>query len=266
MSRQILTGLTNQTTGANVYCEFQGVRYTATIDSGVWTIIIPRKVMDQHPATVSFTVTIKNDAGSRIHLVRDAVLKPPEAPGNFVVTQTSPTSVRLTWDRPEDRDRLVGYQVLHNGKQIQLSTDTSVDVVGLKVGVKQVFQLRSKNNLGTYSIPRTITKTITANQAPKVTVTSQTTGTITDDSYILTWDDVAPQQWETWVRVWDENERKPISNTKYARGITAAVVTGYTGKVSIEIVNVPENTAGIGPDYANPIRHGKQVFTLVVSE
>lgn len=106
--------------------------------------------------TYSFTVQAKDAAGN-VSAVSNSLstttAPPPSPPTNLTLTQTSMTSVSLSWSPPANLADVSGYNVYSGTKLIGTTPSTTFTVSDLLPGKKFTFTVRSKDMANSTSAP-----------------------------------------------------------------------------------------------------------------
>jgi len=78
---------------------------------------------------------------------------PPTVPARLRITNYSPTSITLCWDRSTDDSGVTGYEVFKNGDSIGTVDTTLFELTNLERGVNYTFTVQAKDVAGNVSQP-----------------------------------------------------------------------------------------------------------------
>jgi len=119
-------------TGVAGYNIYNGSAYLGTTTSPSSTSYT---VTGLTPSTAyAFTVKAKDGAGNlspASNTVNVSTKAPPAAPTNLVATQTTLTSIGLSWTPPSNMAGVTGYKIFVSGKEVGVATGTTYTMSGL---------------------------------------------------------------------------------------------------------------------------------------
>ncbi len=100
------------------------------------------------------TFSTNNFSGLGNHFIDGGILpdtSPPSAPSNLIVSNTTETSVNLSWSASSDDTAVTGYDIYNDANVIGSSTNTNFTVTGLQVVTSYNFTVFAKDEAGNLS-------------------------------------------------------------------------------------------------------------------
>jgi len=113
----------------------------------------------------------------------------PVAPKNLMVNSKGVSTLRISWDKSTDNQKVKGYVVYLDGKEITRTTETQYVITDLKASTNYSVVVASYDDMGNYSaISNIVTVTTYGSDAnPPVAPTTVSATTISDMAIQITW-------------------------------------------------------------------------------
>ena len=190
---------------------------------GTWSAMTQTKLVDTVPSTTTFddaplrfgqtfkdyvsgttiTVTYLGATTASVRVTLPADTKAPSAPGAFVATGISSSSVQLTWTASTDNRAVAGYRIWRGTTLVATSPPTARTLTNTRLagGTAYTYTIRALDRAGNLSAPVTATATTrpidTAPSAP-----GSLGATVTATSTRLSWTAATDNIGVTGYRVW----------------------------------------------------------------